>query len=71
MSFEQDKANPKQGIASLRGTMKVDQQVNFICYVVDITDKPSKGIIDQLERGETPEETISVEPVPPEEILRR
>lgn len=64
MSFEQDEADPKRGIASVRGTMKVDQQVNFLCYVVDVTEKSADAVIAQLKRGETPEEIISVEPVP-------
>lgn len=78
MSFgpeDPDDPKNKRAIASLRGEMKVEQSVNFISYVVDVTssyvvDPDSKAVIAQLKRGETPEETVLVETIPPDQALR-
>jgi hypothetical protein len=74
-SFEQDpdERYPERGIVSLRGTMDVDQSVNFVKVIMDITDTyrtdpDSKALIAQLKRGETlpPKVATKVEPVGPE-----
>jgi hypothetical protein len=68
MSFETDPTNPQRGVASLPGTMRANQAVNFTIYALDVTssfnaDQESTALINQLTSGSTPAGTVLVQPI--------
>ncbi len=57
MEFDADPALPSEGIASIRGTMRVDNAVNFTIFAIDVTssyvaDPNSSAAIKKLLQGE-------------------
>ncbi len=68
LEFGADPKNPKQGIASLVGTMTATQSVNFTIFALDITSTLTGGpsadqAVDQLVRGQTPSGVVVSHPV--------
>jgi hypothetical protein len=68
VEFGADPKNPKQGLASLAGTMTATQSVNFTIFALDVTSTLTGGpstdqVVNQLVRGETPSAVVASQPV--------
>jgi hypothetical protein len=68
MQFGADPTNPQRGIASLHGTMNVNQSANFTIYAFDVTssynaDPNSTALINQLLSSNIPTGTVLTQPV--------
>jgi hypothetical protein len=68
VEFGPDPKNPKQGIASLNGTMTATQSVNFTIFALDVTSTLNGGpsadqAVNQLVRGQTPSSVVASQPV--------
>jgi hypothetical protein len=70
MEFDADPADPTRGIASLHGTMKATQSVNFTIFAVDVTstydaDPTSAKLTSQLTSGQAPGNVVAKKAVAP------
>ena len=68
MEFDADPSKSSDGIASIRGIMRVDQAVNFTIFAIDVTstltaDPSSADAIGKLLKGEQPDNIVSAQPV--------
>ncbi len=57
VNFDADPLDPTRGIASMRGTMNVDNAVNFTIFALDVTstlngDPSAAGLVAKLVKGE-------------------
>jgi len=69
MEFDVDPANPARGIASLKGTMRAKQSVNFTIFAIDVTasldkDPSSSSILKDIYSGKTPRDVVASIPGP-------
>jgi hypothetical protein len=67
--FDADPADPTRGIASLKGTMRATQSVNFTIFALDVTatydgDPSATQAVSRLINGNTPPQVIAKQPVP-------
>jgi len=73
MEFSADPADATRGLASIHGTMRVTQAVNFRIFAVDVTaslqgDPSSSHVVNQLTSGQQPSGVVSSQAVVPAQV---
>lgn len=70
MEFDADPANPADGLASIKGNMRVDQSVNFTVFAIDVTstlaaDPSSSAAIAKLLNGQPlpADQVVAAQPI--------